>query len=223
MIEDLKKELISLSDEKYQKFSSSLTPNIDDILGVRLPILRKIAKRITKEDYQIFFKENDDEYMEQTMLEGMVIGLLSYQEQKKYIEKFILKINNWAVCDSFCASLKTFKTKKEDLKKLIEKLYSSKEEYLSRTAYVLALNYLIDKDMDYVLEKIEQFNNEEYYAKMAAAWCFSICIIKHYDKVLEKINKLKIHPWVFKKGLTKAIESLKLTKEQKEKLRQIRK
>ena len=223
MIEDLKKELISLSDEKYQKFSSSLTPNIDNILGVRLPILRKIAKRISKENYQIFFKENDDEYMELTMLEGMVIGLLSYQEQKKHIEKFILKINNWAVCDSFCASLKTYKTKKEDLKKLIEKLYLSKEEYLSRTAYVLALNYLIDEDLDYVLEKIEQFNNELYYAKMAAAWCFSICIINHYDKVLEKINKLKIHPWVFKKGLTKAIESLKLTKEQKEKLRQIRK
>ena len=222
MIEKLKEELVLQSDEKYKNFSSSLIPNIDNVLGVRLPILRKIAKKIAKENYLEFFKQNDDEFMDLTMLEGMVIGNLAYSEQVKYVEKFILKINNWAVCDSFCSGLKNYKNNKQELKKIIEKFYLSKEEYSSRMAYVLMLTYLVDDDLDYVLDKIEQFNNEFYYAKMAAAWCFSICIIKHYDKVILKLNDLKIHPWVFKKGLTKAIESLKLSNEQKEYLKKLR-
>ena len=85
MIKDLKKELISLADEKYQKFSSSLLPNVNNVLGVRLPILRKIAKKISKENYLIFFKQNNNEFFELTMLEGMIISYLPEIEQEKYL------------------------------------------------------------------------------------------------------------------------------------------
>ena len=94
MINDIKKELISLAEPKYKEFSSSLLPNINNILGVRLPILRKIAKRISKENYLDFLKQNDDEFFELTMLEGMIIGYLPTKEQEKYIKKFIPRINS---------------------------------------------------------------------------------------------------------------------------------
>ena len=216
MIKDLKKELRGLSEPKYQEFSSKLTPNIENILGVRLPNLRRIAKRIAKENYIDFFKQNNDEFMELTMLEGMVIGYLSLSEQEKYIKNFIPKINNWAVCDSFCAGLKNISLE------FIEPYFNSNKEYELRFAFVILLNYFIDSNYDYVIKKITEFNNEQYYAKMAVAWCLSICIIKNYKQALNDIKTLKIHPWVLKKGITKAIESLRLTKEQKEELRLIR-
>ncbi len=216
MINDIKKELKDLAEPKYQGFSSKLTPNIDNILGVRLPHLRKIAKRITKADYLSFLLLNDDEFFELTMLEGMVIGYLPQYEQEKYVKKFIPKINNWAVCDSFCAGLKHI------TKEFLEPYFGSNKEYELRFAFVILLNYFIDLDYEYVMSKIEKFNNEQYYAKMAAAWCLSICLIKNYDKCIEDIKKLNINTWVKNKGITKAIESLRLTKNQKEKLKQLR-
>jgi len=217
MIKDLKKELKGLSEPKYQEFSSKLTPNIDNILGVRLPNLRKIAKKIAKENYVDFFKQNDDEFMELTMLEGMVIGYLPLSEQEKYIKNFIPKINNWAVCDSFCAGLKNISLE------FIEPYFNSNKEYELRFAFVILLNYFIDSNYDYVIKKIMKFNNEQYYAKMAVAWCLSICIIKNYSQAIKDIKIFDIHPWVFKKGITKAIESLRLTKDQKEELKLFRK
>ncbi len=220
MIKKIKKELLNLSDKKYQVFSSKLTPNADNILGVRLPLLRKIAKRISKENYQDFFKLNDDEFMELTLLEAMVIGYLPIKEQIKYIENFIPKINNWAVCDCFCSGLKYFKTNKD--KTIFEKYFNSDKEYELRFAFVVLLNYFIDNDYNYTIDKISKFNNEQYYAKMAAAWCLSICIIKNYTQCLNDLKTLEIHPWVFKKGVTKAIESLRLDKLQKEELKKLR-
>ena len=217
MIEDLKKELISLADEKYQKFSSSLLPNVNNVLGVRLPILRKIAKKISKENYLIFFKQNNNEFFELTMLEGMIISHLPEIEQEKYIKNFIPKINNWAVCDSFCAGLKNISID------FIKPYFKSNKEYELRFAFVILLNYFIDSHYEFAIQKICEFNNEQYYAKMAVAWCLSICIIKNYNQAINDIQKLQIQPWVLKKGITKAIESLRLTKEQKNELMQVRK
>ena len=216
MIKNLKKELKSLAEPKYKEFSSKLTPNAKNILGVRLPILRKIAKRISKTNYIDFFKQNDDEFFELTMLEGMIIGYLSIESQHQYIKNFIPKINNWAVCDSFCAGLKNVSIN------FIEPYFKSSKEYELRFAFVILLNYFIDNNYDYVIQKISEFNNEQYYAKMAAAWCLSICIIKNYTQCIKDIKALKIHPFVRNKGITKAIESLRLSKTQKEELKKLR-
>ena len=216
MINEIKKELKKLAEPKYQEFSSKLTPNIDNILGVRLPLLRKIAKKIAKEDCLSFLSQNDDEFFELTMLEGMVIGYISSFEQEKYIKKFVPKINNWAVCDSFCTGLKNIS------KDFLEPYFNSDREYELRFAFVILLIYFIDSDYEYVISKIAEFDNDKYYAKMAVAWCLSICLIKNFDKCIDDIQKLKIHSWVKNKGLTKAIESLRLTKEQKDKLKKLR-
>ena len=203
MIETLKKELKSLAEPKYQEFSSKLTPNVSNILGVRLPYLRKIAKEIAKENYLEFFKQNDNEFMELTMLEGLIIGYLPIQEQNNYIKNFIPKINNWAVCDSFCVGLKNVSLD------FVEPYFYSNKEYEIRFAFVILLNYYIDSNYEYVIKKISEFNDEQYYSKMAVAWCLSICIIKNFNQAIEDITTLQINPWVFKKGITKAIESLR--------------
>lgn len=222
MLKKIKKELLNCADRKYKDFSTSLLPNVNNVIGVRLPKLRQMAKEIIKSDWETFLNQNTDEFMELTMLEGMVIaGLkLDFSETLKLSEKFISKINNWSVCDSFCCSLKSVKKNKKETKEFLKKYLSSKDEFENRFAFVILLDYFVDDDYPYVIKEISKFNNDFYYAQMAAAWCLSICLVKHFETCLADIKKLKLHPFVFKKGIQKAIESYRLTNEQKEILRE---
>ncbi len=224
MINELKKELIELSDEKYKIFSSSLLPDTKNILGVRIPILRKIAKKISKLDYKLFLSENDDEFFELTIIESMIIGLIkNHDEAFNLIKNFIPKITNWSICDTLCASAKFLSENKERTKKFLCKYQHSKKEFESRFYYVILLMYFIDNDYKYVFNQITKFNNDKYYAKMAAAWCLSTCLTKNFNQCIDDIKKSNIYPWVLKKGLTKAIESNKLDDSQKKLIHELRK
>ena len=123
MIEKIKKKLKEVKDLKYQKFSSSLLPNVKNILGVRIPVLRKIANEIYKEDYEKFLKENDDDFFELTMIEAMILGKIDFDFKK--IEKFVDKISNWSVCDCFCSGLKKTLVHKKEMKLFLEKFFKS--------------------------------------------------------------------------------------------------
>ena len=223
MIDDLKRELIKISDEKYKNFSSSLLPNVNNIIGVRLLLLRKIAKRISKSDYRLFLLQNDDEFFELTIIEAMLIGFVKdIDEAFDIIEKFIPKITNWSICDTLCASAKFLSADKKRTKKMLKKYLFSKNEFEVRFCYVVMLMYFIDDDYDFVFDSIKQFNNDGYYAKMGAAWCLSFCLIKNFNGCLNDIRTNNISTWVRRKALTKAIESYKLNKIQKELIYELR-
>lgn len=224
MIDKIKKELFKLQDENLKSFSNSLIPNCNNILGVKLTPLRKLAKDIADNDFEKFLQENDDEFMELTMIEGMTIGYFKTDIKNKFdlIKKFIPKINNWAVCDSFCATLKFINKNKEITKDFLEPYFKSKNEFDLRFAFVILLMYFIESDYEYVIKKIIEFDNEDYYAKMAVSWALSICLVKNYDACINDLKDSKFHPFVYKKGITKAIESFRLNKEQKEKLKVLR-
>ena len=116
--EDVKNRLLELSDEKYKEFHGGLCPGINNIIGVRIPVIRNYAKKLSKEyDIKMLLNEIDNEFYEEIMLQGMLIGLEKYEfsEIIKDIEKFVPKIDNWAVCDVFCGGLKITKKHKEDM------------------------------------------------------------------------------------------------------------
>ena len=113
---DIKAKLLLESEKDYKNFSASLIPNIENVLGVRLPILRKIAKDIYKNgEWKEFVNQQECEFMEEVMLQGMVIGLIKAEPKKilEYVKNFVPKIDNWAVCDSFCNSIKFTNQNKE--------------------------------------------------------------------------------------------------------------
>lgn len=223
MIDELKKELESLADKKYQIFSLKLLPNTKNVLGVRLPVLRKIAKRISKSNYKIFLVENDYEFMELALIEAMVIGLIKdIDEAYALLEKFIPKITNWSICDTLCASCKFLSTDIKRTRGLLDKYLNSEDEFEIRFCYVVLLMYFIDIDYEYVRNCLINFKNENYYAKMAAAWCLSVCLVKNFNMSLSDIKRKSFHPWVLKKGLTKAIESYRLNDFQKKQLYKLR-
>lgn len=129
--EDIRKRLLKESDEKYKKFSSALLPTTEQekILGVRLPVLRKFAREIYKNSGTLFLQENNLQYFEEIMLQGMIIGLVKDDDKviKKYIKNFITKIDNWSVCDSFCCGLKFVKGREENFLEFIKPYLHSKK------------------------------------------------------------------------------------------------
>ena len=145
---NIKQQILSKAEKDYRKFSQSLIPNINNVLGVRLPVLRKIAKESdTKENWQKFLTQNTFEYMEETMLQAMVIGLVKDEPENilVMVKDFVPKINNWSVCDCFCAGLKFTQSNKKLVWNFIQPYFKSEKEYDIRFAYVMLLEHFIDE------------------------------------------------------------------------------
>ena len=108
MQKEIKARLKSLSDEKYRKFASGLLPGVSNMLGVRLPLLRSVAREIAATDWRTYLSTADDEFFEEVMLKGFIIGSAKtdVEERLQLVREFIPKISNWSLCDSFCACLK---------------------------------------------------------------------------------------------------------------------
>lgn len=218
MSKTIREQIFELTDKDYQKFSSSLLPNIDNVLGVRLPALRKLAKRVAKEDWHKFMKTTSSEYFEEVMLQGMVLGYVKtdVDELLQYIAEFVPKIDNWSVCDSFCIGLKSTKDNMEKVWDFIQPFLSSEKEYEVRFAVVMLLDFYINNDyIDNVLKLLDCVKYDGYYAKMAIAWAISICFVKFPEQTMEYLKNNTLDDFIYNKSLQKITESLQVDKETK--------
>lgn len=227
MKNEIKTKLFELSDQKYKEFHSGLCPGVNNIIGVRVPILRKYAKELLK-SYTIgeLLKEIDEEYYEEIMLKGMLIGLSSTEDIEvilKYIREFIPKIDNWAICDVFCAGLKITKKHKDEMWKLIQDYLKSDREFEIRFGIVMILDYYIEQEyLQRDFKTFDKIQSKDYYVQMAIAWAVSICLIKYYDETIRYLKVCKLDNFTFNKSLQKAIESYRIDSKQKEVLRKMK-
>lgn len=227
MKQRIKQELKKLQDKKYKQFHSSLCPGINNIIGVRVPVLRSYAKELLKQyNFKDLIENIDNEYYEETMLQGMLIGLVKedFRIIIKHIENFIPKIDNWAICDTFCAGLKITKKNKEKMWDFIIKYLNSDKEFEIRFSIVMILDYYIEKEkLEKIFEIFDNIKSNKYYVQMAVAWAISICLIKYYDETLRYLENANIDDYIYNKALQKAIESYRITDEQKSFLRDMKK
>lgn len=221
----IRQDLFEIQDLKYKEFHGSLCPDMDNIIGVRIPKLREYAKELYKsnklEDIKI-----GDKYYEELVIQGMLIGFQTkapIEEAIKQVKEFVPKISSWAVCDTFCAGLKITKKYQTEMFKIIKEYLKSKQEYEVRFAIVMLLDYYInDQYIDQVLQILNNIKLDKYYVQMANAWAISICLIRYYNKTLEFLKTTKIDDFTYNKGIQKAIESYRITKEQKDYLRTLK-
>lgn len=226
--EKIKKDIEEMSDNKYREFHSNLCPGTENIMGVRIPVLRDYAKKLNKEySLEQILSEVEDEYYEETMLKGISIGLNKKEDIDKileYTECFIPKINNWAVCDVFCGGLKITNKNKEKVWDFIQKYLNSDKEFEIRFGLVMILDYYIEEEyLKQDFKIFEEITNEEYYVKMAKAWAISVALVKYYDKTLNYLKNTKMDKWTYNKAIQKAVESYRITDTQKQELREMKK
>lgn len=222
---NIKERLLKEVDKTYKDFNQKLIPNINNILGIRVPVLRKISKEIYKNNWQDFLKQKP-QYFEEAMLQGMIIGLIKDEPNAilEYIETFIPKINNWAVCDCFCSSLKFTKNNKELVWNFLHKYLNSSKEYEIRFVLVMLLNYYIEeKYLNKIFKIIENYQYNDYYAHMGAAWLISICYIKYPEETTKYLLNSNIDTKTYNKSIQKIIESNKIDKKTKNKLKTFKK
>ena len=227
MKQKIKKELKSLADEKYKEFHSGLCPGTENIIGIRVPVLRNYAKKLAKEyDIKYLLGNIDDEYYEEIMLQGMLIGLEKDKNIKNILndmEKFIPKIDNWAICDVFCAGLKITKKNMNEIWEFIQKYLNSDKEFEKRFAIVMILDYYITEEyLEKIFEIFDNIKSEKYYVQMAVAWAISICLIKYYERTINYLKTAKIDKFTYNKGIQKALESYRITDERKKELRKMK-
>lgn len=177
-MKNFREELFSLKDEEYKKFNAKLCPDTKrEMLGIRIPKLRNLAKSMLKENNWKEILENlEDEYFEEIILQGFIIAYAKcdIEEKFEYIKKFVPKIDSWAISDTF---VPTLKIKEKDLAKVfkfITPYFSSKKEFEVRFAVIMLLDYyIVEEYIDKIIQILDNIEHEGYYVKMGVAWCLA--------------------------------------------------
>ena len=225
-VEKVREELFKNSEEKYKKFTEELIPETENILGVRTPILKNLAKKIIKEGRGEEYALCDDMYYhEEFIVQGMVIGFLKadFEEKRKFVEKFIPKIKNWAVCDNFCFVFKVPKKDKEKVWEFLEKYFVSKEEYEVRFAIIMSLkHFMCEKYLEKIFIKLDNLKNNNYYVQMGAAWVIAEGFTKYSEITLKYILKNNLDNFTHNKAIQKICESLRVDSRTKEYLKSLK-
>lgn len=215
----VREELLRHAEEEYGEFHKSLVPGLKSMRGVRVPNIRKIAKKAAKMDYHTYAKEADLSVYEELMIRGMMIGYacLTMEEQKTELRKFVPHINNWAVCDCCCATYKFMKKNQEDWFSFLEEYVCSHSEYQVRFAVVCMLDFFIcEAFLERVLDLLSQIRHEGYYVKMAVAWAVSICYIKFPKETERLFTENLLDDFTHNKAIQKIRESYRVENADKE-------
>lgn len=220
------KYLISLQDVEYKEFHSSLVLNSKyEMIGIRVPIMRDVAKKIAKSNIEEFLKHAQNKYYEEVMIQGLVISHIKDEKLfYRYLKKYINKIDNWALCDSFCNSIKI--VRKYEEKYFIEtiKMALNKEEFISRVGIVMILNHFISKDnLKEIFDTLNKIQSDKFYINMAEAWLLCEMYIKYPKETKLFLKKNSLNKFTQNKAISKIHDSYRVSKEEKELLNKFRK
>lgn len=217
--EEILEKLYEMQDLKYKEFDSSLCPNVDNIIGVQVPKLRAIAKELVKENKKEYLELENIEYYEEKVIQGLMIGMsnLTIEDTKKYLEKFIPKIDSWAVCDAVCSSLKIAKKCQKEIWDFLSKYIKSDKEFEIRFAVVMYLDYFLNGEyIDRVIKNISKVKSDKYYVQMSIAWLLAESYVKQKEKTIEYLKNNELDNFTHNKAIQKIIESYRVSEQEKE-------
>lgn len=217
------KNLHQYQDLNYQKFHKKLL-NSDKItlIGIRVPILRKIAKEMAKNDYKDYIKYCTHQTYEENTIHGLILGYIKVEKEEllKLIDDFLPYNNNWATNDIVTSNLKAFKT--YPIKTTYKYLKSNNPFEIRFGLTLLLSHYINENNIDEILKICDNIKNEDYYVKMANAWLLSICYIKFKEKTLKYLKNNNLDKFTFNKTISKICDSYRVTKEDKNYLKQLK-
>ena len=222
MIDDIRKTLLSMQDEKYKAFQVKLFPTVDPqtVIGVRTPDLRGYAKKLLKEeDVSAFLSDLPHRYFDENQLHAFILSeLKDYGKCMEEVNRFLPYVDNWATCDQM--SPKVFKKNRPQLLEQIRIWLKSDRTYTIRFAIGMLMEHYLDDAFDLRYpEMVAGIRSDEYYVNMMIAWYFATALAKQYDEILPFIEDRRLDVWTHNKAIQKAIESYRITPEQKDYLK----
>ena len=225
IIGEIRDRLFSLQDLKYRELQVRILPNLEpeSIIGVRTPELRQMAKELAvREEIGAFLKDLPHRYFGENQLHAFILsGMKDYTACLEALERFLPYVDNWATCDQM--SPKVFRKHRNELLGSIRKWIASDQTYTVRFGIGMLMEHYLDADFDPAYpEMVAGVRSEEYYVNMMIAWYFATALAKQYDAVIPHIENRRLDPWTHNKAIQKAIESYRITPEQKEYLRTLK-
>lgn len=227
MLGEVRAELLDLRDDDYLAFSKKTNPELKEALGVRIPEMRKIAKRIAKGDFWQYLDAEPKKYYEENMIEGMVIATapMSTMERFDYLANFVPKIYDWATCDCVAASFRIKDSERAEYWDFIMRYRESMAEFEARFMLVMVLDHFISPEYwSRIIDILENLPSHAHYVEMAAAWLISVMMVKEREKTIEYLsgeNNLPV--FVQNKAISKCRDSYRVSREDKELLKTLRK
>lgn len=214
----IREKLFELKDEKYKDFHCRLMPTVDrdTVIGIRTPMLRKLAGTIAKTDIaDEFINILPHKYYEENNLHGFLIEKIrDYDLCIKKTEEFLPYINNWATCDLI--KPKVFKKHTDKLIINIDKWINDTHTYTIRFSIEMLMSFYLDENFSKEYPSmVASVKSDEYYVNMMIAWYFATALAKQYDDVIFYIEQNKLDKWTHNKTIQKAIESYRITPEKK--------
>ena len=224
MVNSIQKELLKCQDDDYKLFVQKLIPNCDNIIGVRMPCLKKMAREIAKNNPYTFIVSSPQSH-EENILQALVIAkCVKSPNDFQLIINFVPQINNWAVCDTFCTYLKGVRKFPNETFEFLTPYLKSTQEFEVRFALVLLLFHFIEEEyLPYLFEILDAFSHTGYYAQMGAAWLLSICYIKFPNQTMGYLKRSKLDIQTYNKGIQKILESKTLNEELRFQLKSMKK
>ena len=223
--EEIREELFRLRDTEYRDFQVRLIPSVepDQVIGVRTPSLRKYARQLAKRaDAGIFLRDLPHRYFDENQLHAfMISGIKDYGKCLEEVNIFLPCVDNWATCDQLSPAV--FKKHRRELIREIRNWIDSDRTYTVRFGLGMLMSHFLDEDFDPAfLDLAAGVRSEEYYIKMMIAWYFATALAKQYDAALPYIEDRRLEPWTHNRTIQKAVESFRVSPEQKNYLRSLR-
>ena len=225
IIGEIRDRLFSLQDAKYRELQIKILPNLEpeSIIGVRTPELRQMAKELAvREETGAFLKDLPHRYFDENQVHAFILsGMKDYTACMEALERFLPYVDNWATCDQM--SPKVFRKHRMELLGSIRKWIASDQAYTIRFGIGMLMEHYLDGDFDPAYpEMAAGVRSGEYYVNMMTAWYFATALAKQYDAVIPYIENRRLDPWTHNKAIQKAIESYRITPEQKEYLKTLK-
>ena len=223
-ISEIRAELYRLQDSKYREMQIRIIPSVkpESIIGVRTPALRSMAKQLAgQKETEAFLNDLPHTYFEENQLHAFILsGMKDYAKCLQALERFLPYVDNWATCDQM--SPRVFRKHRKELADSIREWIGSAEPYTVRFGIGMLMEHYLDADFDPAYPELAAaVRSEEYYVNMMTAWYFATALAKQYEAVLPYIEQRRLDPWTHNKTIRKAIESYRITPEQKEYLRSL--
>ncbi len=235
MTPQLQGVLLALAEPEYRDFQQALIPGVENLIGVRLPLLRRMAAQLARPSKKAPAQPLPgtvlcgawraefacpDVYLEELLLRGMVIGLLAAQLPKEeyfsLIRDYIPRIGDWCSCDTFCSSLKTAKYYNEESFALAVEYAARPQEFACRFGVVLLRHWALTGQVQRVLTALAGVACPDFYARMALAWCYADCAAVDFEATLAAMTAAGLEDFTWNKALQKMRESRRISPAQKE-------